>query len=66
MKKKTWIIKMWISEESEDDEEFYLDGSGTSPPEEFVKYHTAAGIEELGCDVDKIEIISVKEQKISN
>ena len=39
---------MRISETSDDNEDFYLDGSGVYTPEEFVKAHAAAGIEEIG------------------
>lgn len=63
MKKKTWILKMRISEIVEDNEDFYLDDSDGRDQGVFIKVLAREDIQDCG-DVEEIEIISIVEQKI--
>lgn len=63
MKKKTWILKMRISEIVEDNEDFYLDDSDGRDQGIFIKELAREDIQDCG-DVEEIEIISIVEQKI--
>lgn len=63
MKKKTWILKMRISEIVKDNEDFYLDDSDGRDQGIFIKELAREDIQDCG-DVEEVEIISAIVKKL--